>query len=178
MSRIRTIKPSLFRHEALYEAEKKTGLPLRISYPGLWTVADREGRFKWRPRELKLDCLPYDDLDFEDVLHAFVAYRFIIKYEVDGQLYGCIPTFSKHQVINQRESKLDLPAPDTGKVLHVHADALHMPAHGEGKGKEGKGKEGKGLMVADATAPGPDHRRHQALCVRSSMWQVPLRRST
>jgi hypothetical protein len=143
MSRIRTIKPSLFRHEALYEAEKETGLPLRIAYLGLWTVADRDGRFKWRPRELKLDCLPYDDLDFEDVLDAFAARGFVIKYEVDGQLYGYIPTFHKHQVINQREAASTIPAPTDESIVHVHAHAETVHAHGEGKGREWKGRHGR-----------------------------------
>ena len=58
MARIRTIKPEFFRHEALFEAEQATGLPLRVAYAGLFTAADREGRFKWSPRSLKLDCLP------------------------------------------------------------------------------------------------------------------------
>ena len=48
MARIRTIKPEFFRHEALYEAEHETGLPLRVAYAGLWTAADREGRFQWK----------------------------------------------------------------------------------------------------------------------------------
>jgi hypothetical protein len=70
LARIRTIKPEFFRHADLYEAEKETGLPLRLAFAGLWTAADREGRFKWRPRELKLDCLPHDDVDFSRVLDA------------------------------------------------------------------------------------------------------------
>ena len=57
MARIRTIKPEFFRHEALFEAEHRAGLPLRLAFAGLWTAADREGRFKWRPRQLKLDVL-------------------------------------------------------------------------------------------------------------------------
>jgi hypothetical protein len=68
MARIRTIKPEFFRHADLYEAEKETGLPLRLAFAGLWTAADREGRFKWRPRELKLDCLPHDEVDFHACL--------------------------------------------------------------------------------------------------------------
>ena len=64
MARIRTVKPDLFRHEALYELEIETGLPIRFSFAGLFTTCDRRGRFKWKPRQLKLDVLPYDNLDF------------------------------------------------------------------------------------------------------------------
>jgi hypothetical protein len=54
MARIRTVKPDLFRHEGLFDAERASGLPLRIAFAGLWTAADREGRFAWSPRTLKL----------------------------------------------------------------------------------------------------------------------------
>jgi hypothetical protein len=70
MARIRTIKPAFFRHRVLFDLERTSGLPLRIAFAGLWTVADRAGRFRWRADELKLDCLPYDPVDFGDVLAA------------------------------------------------------------------------------------------------------------
>ena len=46
MARIRTVKPELFRHEELFLPEKESGLPLRLSLIGLFTVADTKGRFK------------------------------------------------------------------------------------------------------------------------------------
>ena len=110
MARIRTIKPEFFRHEGLYEAEIKYKLPLRISFAGLWTACDREGRFKWKPRALKLDVLPYDELDFSRVLDALLTCGFIVKYEKDGEDFGCIPSWHTHQVINNRESESVLPS--------------------------------------------------------------------
>ena len=50
--RIRTVKPEFFLHEGLYELESQTKLPIRLSFSGLWCVADREGRFKWEPRKI------------------------------------------------------------------------------------------------------------------------------
>ena len=101
MARIRTIKPEFFRHESLYEAERETELPLRIAFAGIWSAADREGRFRWSPRQLKLDCLPYDELDFSRVLDALATRGFIVKYAVDGKEYGHVPSWSKHQIINR-----------------------------------------------------------------------------
>jgi hypothetical protein len=111
MGRIRTIKPDFFRHEGLFEAERSTALPLRVAFAGLWTVADREGRFRWRPRQLKLDVLPFDDLDFERVLNALITGGFIVRYESEGEAYCWIPKWAKHQVINNRELASNLPAP-------------------------------------------------------------------
>jgi hypothetical protein len=111
MGRIRTIKPEFFRHEDLFDAEVETGLPLRIAFIGLWTVCDKEGRFEWRPRSLKMDVLPYDDVDFSRVLHALATRGFIVRYEVGGKEYGCVPSFSRHQIINHRETPSKLPEP-------------------------------------------------------------------
>lgn len=134
MARIRTIKPDFFRHEPLFEAEKATGLPLRIAFAGLWTAADREGRFRWKPRSLKLDCLPYDDVDFEAVLEALRAAGLVVKYTVDGSEYGFIPSWHKHQHINQREAASNLPVPSDAQASASTCE--HIPARGEGKGRE------------------------------------------
>jgi hypothetical protein len=138
MARIRTIKPGFFRHEELYLLEKATALPMRISFAGLWTVADREGRFKWRPKEIKLDVLPFDEVDMEDVLDKLFEAGFILKYCVDGKYYGYIPSFLEHQVINAREAKSTLP------VITQQCMCMHVHAHGEGKGRE---EEGKGIQA-------------------------------
>ena len=121
MARIRSIKPEFFRHHALWTAERESGLPLRVAYAGLWCVADREGRFKWRPLELKLDVLPFDDHDFACVLDALVARGFVRKYTVDGVAYGMIPSFTRHQLVNNREKASTLPAP-TGDACGTRQD--------------------------------------------------------
>lgn len=112
MARIRTVKPDLFRHELLWAAEKETGLPLRLAFIGLWTCADRDGRFRWRPNVLKLDCLPFDDVDFSRVLDALATRGFLVRYASGGEEYGHIPTWRRHQHINNREKPSDLPNPN------------------------------------------------------------------
>ncbi len=52
MAKIRTIKPELFRHDGLFEAEIQSGLPLRLAFMGLFTCCDRAGRFRWKPKAL------------------------------------------------------------------------------------------------------------------------------
>lgn len=163
MGRIRTVKPELFKHEDLFDLEKQTGLPIRTAFMGLFTCCDKQGRFKWRPRALKLDILPYDELDFSRVLDALATRGFIVKYTSNDDEFGYIPTFSKHQVINNRESDSELPEP--GECLYLSStstrearvtDAPGTPlkhAQGEGKGREGKGtgrereEEGKETLV-------------------------------
>ncbi len=153
MARIRTIKPEFFKHWDLYKLESETGLPLRIAYAGLWTVCDREGRFKWIPQQLKIDVLPYDDLDFSRVLDVLTTRGFIRKYASNNIEYGVVPSFMDHQVINNRERASELPEPidfieplTRGPRVDDACTKSLDPAYAEGKGREGKGKEGEVLL--------------------------------
>jgi hypothetical protein len=146
--RIRTIKPESLLDEELWDLEVETGLPVFRAFVGLWTQADREGRFEWRPRPLKAAILPYWEGDFSRVLDALTTRGFLVKYASGGREYGAVRTFKRHQVINNREQASELPAPeDSGAVSAPSTrpprvdDACPTPlvhAHGEGKGREGK----------------------------------------
>lgn len=146
MARIRSVKPEFFKHEELAEAEFDTKLPVRLAFAGLWTQADREGRFAWRPARLKTDVLPYDDVDFARVLHALEQVGVIRRYEVDGKTYGCIPSFKEHQVINHAEAKSKLPPPpdDPGGASPVITGGPQPSPEGTGDSLCGMGREGKG----------------------------------
>lgn len=169
MARIRSVKPDFFRHSGLYEAERDTGLPLRLAFAGLWTASDREGRFSWKPKELKLDCLPHDDIDFSRVLDALVTRGFIVRYASAGKEYGYIPSWHDHQVINNREAASVIPPPSEDSVIKQELtraprvdDASPTPlvqVQGEGKGREGKDAASSdahlsGVNLAEPTASG------------------------
>jgi hypothetical protein len=160
MGRIRTIKPQYFRHEEIFEAEKRSGMPLRVIYAGLWTVADREGRFEWKPRILKLDVAPFDDLDFEAALVVLCQIGVIAKYAVKSKTYAHIPSWHKHQQVNVREAKSTIPAPeDADESTCVH---MHEQVHGDDQScgeregereREGKGREGEEVVEQAQPAP-------------------------
>lgn len=116
MSRIRTIKPEFFLHEELYELELQSGLPIRLAYEGLWCQCDREGRFAWKVRKLKSLILPYDPVSFDQVLAALERAGFVMRYSYDGELWGWVPTFTKHQVINNREAASIIQPPTDEQV--------------------------------------------------------------
>lgn len=133
MARSRIIKPAFFRHEGLYDAERETGMPLRVAFAGIWTVADKSGRFEWRPRTLKPDVLPHDDLDFGAVMEALRMRGFLLRYEVGGKVYGCIPSWGTHQTPNQREPASTLPEPPgigepASSASHEPSNAAHVPS--------------------------------------------------
>lgn len=154
-ARIRSIKPEVHTDEDLWDAEQETGLPLFRAFTGLWNWADREGRFEWKPRQLKAGILPYWNDDFSRVLDALVTRGFIVRYTVDGREYGWVRNFAKHQAVNAREEASKLPPPsntsNVSKDLHASgtrdgreddaSGTRHIPARGEGKGTEGNGRE-------------------------------------
>jgi hypothetical protein len=162
--RIRTIKPEFFLHEGLFEAERAAKLPLRIAFAGLWCAADRGGRFKWEPRRLGVQVLPYDAIDFSRVLDALMTRGFIQKYVSGTAEYGVIPSFTAHQVINNRERESELPGPpevidSQGVDSCSTRDARDDDGNTDSEsGREGKGREGnmegnmEGKGRADALA--------------------------
>lgn len=111
MARKRLVAPQFFKHGELFDAEKASGFPIRVAFEGLWVVSDRRGIFEWRPREMKLEILPYDDLDFADVLAVLLEYDFIRTYEVNGKQYGIVPSFDRWQTFHRNEAPSDCPAP-------------------------------------------------------------------
>ena len=159
--RIRTVKPEFFTHADLADLDKISQLPIRLSFLGLWCCCDREGRFKWDARRLGVQILPYDHIDFEIILDILQTNGYIEKYEVDGKTYGFVPSFSRHQVINNREQESSLPPfqqPDlfsteltrvnTGENTGENTDETTRADACSGEGKERK----EGRKERDAVA--------------------------
>lgn len=139
--RIRTIKPEVAKHELLFDVERRSGLPIRFAWAVLPTVCDREGRFKWRPRSMKPDVLPHDNVEFEDVLKALLENGFLAKYRIGDDWFGVIPTFTKHQRVSKKEPASELPS------INDADEILGSPSLSEmdrWKGREGKGRELEG----------------------------------
>lgn len=132
MARIRTIKPEFFTSADIVELT-----PLaRLFYVSLWCEADREGRLEWKPKTLKLRYLPGDECDVEQLAGELTGAGLVVLYEVHDKQYAEIPSFTKHQVINNRESPSALPprATDASGTREPRVKA---------EGKEGrKGREG------------------------------------
>jgi len=142
--RIRTIKPEFFLHEDLFELEKNSSLPVRVAFIGLWCAADREGRFAWQPRRLGAQILPYDEIDFSRVLDALTTRGFVVKYASGDGVFGYIPGFKRHQVINNRERVTEIPnPPDNNTMDACPTREPRVPHAGEGEGNKEQGTRNK-----------------------------------
>jgi hypothetical protein len=112
----RYVDERALRDRALARLERETGLPIRIAYLGLQGVADRAGRFEWRPEEIKHATLPTDDVEFRDVLDALAGALYVVKYIVGGRGYGWWPGIAHAVGINAKEAASVLPPPPPNVV--------------------------------------------------------------
>lgn len=108
MARARNIKPAFFTNDELSELE-----PLaRILFIGMWTIADFKGCFEYKPKRLKVQILPYDDCDVEQLVSALDKSGFISIYSVQGQRYIKVVNFGKHQNPHKNEKEGGSGIPD------------------------------------------------------------------
>lgn len=107
MARSRNIKPGFFTNDQLVECPMAT----RLLFVGVWTLADREGRLADRPKKIKMEVFPADDVDVDAGLADLAARGFLVRYEVDGAAYLQVVNWHVHQNPHQREAQSTIPAP-------------------------------------------------------------------
>lgn len=121
MARARNIKPGFFRDEYIIELPFEA----RLLFIGLWTLADREGRLKDRPKQIKIDIFPCDNVDVNKLLDQLKSKGFIIRYTVDSDHYIQVVNFVKHQNPHIKEPASDIPASDKHGASTVQAPDKH-----------------------------------------------------
>jgi hypothetical protein len=142
MARIRTIKPSFFKNELIAELQMTT----RLLFIGLWTLADREGRLEDRPKRIKAEVFPYDNVDVDDQLSRLQSAGFILRYspeaitELSEMKVIQIINFTKHQRItgSEADTESEYPECDQASTRKQLGNTLVTPRT---TGREGKGKE-------------------------------------
>jgi hypothetical protein len=105
MARARNIKPGFFTNDELVELPFST----RLLFIGLWTIADREGRIVDRPKKIKMEIFPADDVDCDQALAQLADSGFITRYQADSVKVVEIVNFAKHQAPHSTEKDSLLP---------------------------------------------------------------------
>lgn len=154
MARIRTIKPEFFRHEQLQDAEiANPGAYVMLVFAGLWGHCDSKGRFEWRPRQLKLDILPFLDFQMAKTLEILRDIGMVKHYTISGKEYGEIASFEKHQRITGKEATEGEKHPgNNGETLGKDQSFTNVQ---EGKGREEEGKRKETEAIASVVADKP-----------------------
>lgn len=158
MARIRSVHPSLFTDEAWVSC----GPLARILYIGLWTDADDQGVFEWKPLQIKMRLLPGDNGDASEFLGELTAVGLVKPFEFDGKRYGAIANFRKfqrpqkpnaiHPLPDSIAEYVGLSATDTGPVADQSDTSPVNPPQMEDGG-------GKGEETAKANALSVTHER-------------------
>lgn len=113
MPRARNIKWGFYTNDILAETDPYT----RLLFPALWMLADKNGRLEYRPKRLKAQVFPYEDVDIEKCINQLISRNFAILYEISGNLYIEIPNFTKHQNPHKNEQDTDIPSSKDGTVI-------------------------------------------------------------
>lgn len=111
MARSRNVKPGFVTNHELAQCSPHA----RLMFVGLWMIADREGRLEDRPPRIKVETLPYDDVDPDKLLSQLANHGFIHRYSAGGVKYIQILGFRKHQSPHIKEPESTIPEPcETG----------------------------------------------------------------
>ncbi len=150
MPRIRSLKIGLFHNEELCDLSPWH----RLLFAGLPLIADKEGRLEDRPRRIKVELFPYDDLDIDVLLTDLARRGFVLRYVADGVAAIAIPNFLKHQRPNNKEAASVIPAPTCEQCGDRHEKDQGEWSLGSGLGNGlGKGEAADGAAGADGAPP-------------------------
>ena len=157
MARIRTIKPHFFRSYDVAALSYRA----RLTWIGLWTYVDDEGRGRDDARIIKGELWALeDDVTWKDVqrdLTELSRSAHVVRYTSDGRDYLCIPTWLDHQVIS-RPTKSRFPPMSPANIRDEEAITEHsLSTHGvlpAGKGTgnremEVEREQGKPSLTAE-----------------------------
>ena len=111
MSRIRSVKPEFFKSEQVVNCS----IPARLLFIGLWNIVDDAGRYERRPKQIKMEVFPYDDVSEDDMrkmLDELEKNGLIAFYEVAGAKYlRVIGWRSSETPVSAWAQRIDKPQP-------------------------------------------------------------------
>lgn len=93
MARIRSIHPALFTDESF----AALSMAARVLLFGLWTEADDQGVFDWKPITIKMRILPVDNVDVPQLLAELEQANIIRRFDQDEKPFGALRNFCKFQ---------------------------------------------------------------------------------
>jgi hypothetical protein len=112
----------------------------------MWNFADKAGRLEDRPDRLKVEIFPYEDADVEAMLETLAGPKkysptpFINRYEVGGERYIQILSWSKHQNPHHTERHSVIPPPSETPLDNGYLPVRQREGHGSSVMVHGNGK--------------------------------------
>ncbi|MBI4423554.1 MAG: hypothetical protein HY554_07500 [Elusimicrobia bacterium] len=142
-----------------WESEKmgRRGLLARLSFIGLVSQADDDGRGRGDPEFLRTRLHPYDPSvtpeAFKAALEELASVGLVRLYRVGGCSYYALPGWAEHQVIN-RPSKSKLPTPPG--VLTDHSVSPPVGVTEDSVAEQGAGNREQGVAPSPPDSEPPE----------------------
>jgi hypothetical protein len=163
MARIRSIKPDFWTDGDVVGLS----FPARLLFIGSWNFAMCDfGHVADDPVRLKMQVLPADDVDANDLLDELLeAGRMVRLVGSDGRTYLHIKRFVDHQKIERRWSPRCPACADDGvteaplstnRPAEPRRTSRNLPETPRTSAQEGKGREGKGVKTSPPADAGDD----------------------
>jgi hypothetical protein len=158
MPRARNLKPGFFSNEDLAECSPWA----RLCFAGLWTLADREGRLEDRPKRIKGELFRFDAIEVEPLLQELARFKFIVRYEIDGDRFIEIPEFKAHQTPHYSEKQSVIkPPPPQEKQWNIEPTNSESTPRKEGSSRGGHNplNPESRILIPDSPNPSPPEKK-------------------
>lgn len=136
MARIRTIKPEFWVDDQIVELD----FTARLLFIGLWNFVDDEGYIEYKPKRIKMQVFPADDIDVTGILRSLLESSRVIELDSDQGRLLKVANWDRHQKVSHaaptRFSGIRDISPESSRALKKTPEPSAL------NGIEGKGIEG------------------------------------
>lgn len=175
---MRQVRPAIWTDENVAELS----ITARLFFIGLWNFADKNGAFVWRPKTLRAQILPYDNVEVSDLLTELLGRNLVTQYSVDGEGYGLISDWRLLQNVSgsEAEEPAYYPQPSSAITLDIPSCPVDVPSrppdHRRSRSRSGIGsrsrsrsrsERGSGRVCEANAAPDSDAAPQNQLQPRS-----------
>ncbi|WP_051657161.1 hypothetical protein [Acidiphilium angustum] len=134
MARIRSVHPGLFTDESFIELSDSA----QIFFIGLWTEADDQGIFEWKPATLKLRLRGATTTPVDALLTELKNLDCVRPFSVGGKNYGAVRNFQRFQRPKKPNKIHPLPD-DLRKYVGISGDSSEIEDDEGGAGSPPRG---------------------------------------
>jgi hypothetical protein len=155
MARIRSIKPEFWVSEQVAECSPSA----RLTFVGMWTFSDDNGVHPAKPKTLKAELYPMDDISAGQVAEwvaELIAVGLVAEFKgpEDGDLYWHITGWARHQKIDKPSAKYPTPpAPNSASGRRAVAEGSSNGSRAPSPGEDRRGRERKGEAASPKAPP-------------------------
>lgn len=175
MARIRCIKPEFWVSEQIAECSTNA----RLTFVGLWNFCDDQGVHPAKPKTLKAELYPMDDVSSADVagwVNELITVGLIAEFESDGERYWHVTGWEKHQKIDRPSFKYPSPTSQdstTPRRTDSTSTRRAPPPGRDRKGRDRKGVDGDSANPSAEPTPAtnagqPEQSGGEALTAKSA----------